>query len=144
MLEKMRALVTERHKDQTDRAGKSYVLHLERVLAACTSESEEVLCAALGHDILEDTETTPEELLEMGFTQRTVDAILSVTKLPGESYEEYVKKVLDSEDGMCVKYADLSDNMRLERLPKITEKDLTRWEKYATLRGKIAVKMLGL
>jgi guanosine-3',5'-bis(diphosphate) 3'-pyrophosphohydrolase len=45
--------------------------------------------SALGHDLIEDTYVSETHLMEEGFTERIISAILALTKIEGESYEEY-------------------------------------------------------
>ena len=59
--------------------------------------------ALLGHDLLEDTDITAEELLKMGFTVRIVEGIKAMTKVPGETYEEYKAKVKANRDAVKAK-----------------------------------------
>lgn len=130
MLNKMLVLATNRHAGQFDRGGNPYILHPLKVMYYLKSDDEELQCIALAHDLIEDTDTTYAELREMGFTERVIKGIASVTKVPGESYEEYKEKVKSNPDGVKVKMADLRHNTDVRRLKGVTEKDLTRMEKY--------------
>ena len=73
---------------------------------------------------------TPEKLLQLGYTQDTVDAILSVTRKEGESYADFIARANTNQTGRLVKLADLEDNMDIRRLPDLTEKDWHRLNKY--------------
>lgn len=68
MLEKARALIYERHSGQT-RKGKNdpFTNHLEDAfeIASTLTDDEVVLASAYLHDIVEDTETTIEEIDEL-------------------------------------------------------------------------------
>jgi (p)ppGpp synthase/HD superfamily hydrolase len=48
----MLVLATNAHAGQTDKAGKPYILHCLKVMHYLKSEDEELMCIALGHDII--------------------------------------------------------------------------------------------
>lgn len=130
MLNKMLVLMANRHSGQFDRAGQPYALHCLKVLHYTKSDDEEIQIIALGHDIVEDTDTTWTELREMGFSDRVISGIDALTKRRGESYDEYKIRVKANPDARKVKKADLRHNSDIRRLKGITEKDLARNEKY--------------
>lgn len=130
MLNKMLVLATNRHAGQFDRGGNPYILHPLKVMYYLKSNDEELQCIALAHDLVEDTETTYTELREMGFTERIIQGIVTLTKVPGESYEEYKIRVKSNSDAVKVKMADLRHNTDVRRLKGVTDKDLARMEKY--------------
>ena len=90
--------------------------------------------AAWMHDLIEDTDTTADELLKLGFPVAVVDAILSLTKRPGESRISAAHRTAANRIGVAVKLADVADNMNLDRLPQVTEKDLARLEEYKQVK----------
>lgn len=130
MLAKMIVIATNAHHGQFDKGGNPYILHPLAVMQLVESDDEEVLCMAVGHDLFEDTDVTMSYLTKEGISARVIDGIYAVTKLPGESYEEYKQRVLDSDDGMIVKKADLKHNSQLNRLKGVTEKDVARMGRY--------------
>lgn len=130
MLNKMLVLATNRHAGQFDRGGNPYILHPLKVMYYLKTQDEELQCIALAHDLVEDTETTFTELKEMGFTDRIIEAIRALTKMTGESYEEYKVRVKANPDAVKVKMADLRHNSDIRRLKGVTEKDLARMAKY--------------
>ena len=73
---------------------------------------------------------TTENLKEQGFTDEIIDAVLSVTKRDGESYEDFVNRATRNPIGKEVKRADLEDNMDVRRLREITDEDVSRIRKY--------------
>ncbi len=106
------------HLGQTDKSGAPYVNHVLAVCDMLTGEEEEVRIAAVLHDAVEDTDITLEELSELGCTQRTLDAIDSVTKRPWETYFDMVRRARANADGRKVKLADnLHNTGRLHNLP---------------------------
>ncbi len=100
----------------------------KRVAARCATEAERIV--ALLHDTVEDTDVTSEYLLECGFPQHIVDAVLSVTKRDGEGYEDFVARAKQNAIGRVVKIHDLEDNMDVCRLDEITDGAVVYLRKY--------------
>lgn len=130
MLNSMLVLAVTRHAGQYDKAGKPYILHVLAVMHKLRTEDEELNCIALGHDLIEDTDTTFAELKEKGFTDRIINGIRNLTKIPGETTEEYMARVMSSVDSIRVKLCDLQHNSDIRRLKGLTEKDFKRLQKY--------------
>lgn len=116
------------HAGQVDKAGMPYYLHPQRVAARCATDAETIV--ALLHDTIEDTDVTPEFLLEKGFPEEIVEAIFSVTKREGESYEDFVARAKQNRIGRIVKIHDLEDNMDIRRLEEISDESVARLRKY--------------
>ena len=130
LLNKMLVLATERHANQFDKSGQPYILHPLKVMYYCKTDDEEIQCIALAHDLVEDTNTTYSELIEQGFTPRIIAGIKALTKVPGETYEEYKPRVKANPDAVQVKMADLRHNTDIRRLKGVTDKDIKRMVKY--------------
>lgn len=131
MLSKMLMLATQAHLGQFDRGGKPYILHPLKVMHYLRNQDdEELLCIALGHDLFEDTTITPEFLRSEGFTERVIYGIDSMTKKPGQTYEEYKAQVFSNRDSMMVKLEDLRHNTDIRRLKGVSAKDLERTQRY--------------
>jgi (p)ppGpp synthase/HD superfamily hydrolase len=110
LLHKMLMLASYKHAGQLDKSGQPYILHPITVMYLLYTTDEELQCMALGHDLLEDTNTTQSELIEH-FTPRIVEGIRSLTRFPSETYAEYIEKVKRNPDAVRVKLADLQHNM---------------------------------
>ena len=65
-----------------------------------------------------------------------------VKKIPIE-YMDYIERICENPLAVQVKYADLQDNMDLNRIPEPTEKDLARLEKYKLAKVRIEKAMKG-
>lgn len=130
MLNNMMVLVTTKFSGVFDRGGSPYVLHCLKVMHYTETDDEELLCIALGHDVIEDTDVTYELLRVMGFTTRVIEGIRAMTKVPGETNDEYVIRIKGSTDACLVKLADLRHNSDIRRLKGVTPKDIARIEKY--------------
>jgi (p)ppGpp synthase/HD superfamily hydrolase len=125
------ALAATRHQNQFDKAGRPYILHLLAVMQYLETDDDELMQMGVLHDIIEDdTNTTYAELILMGFSSRVVDGIRLLTKVPGQTHEEYKAGVLSTYDSVRVKRADVRHNSDILRLKGITEKDFKRMQKY--------------
>lgn len=103
------ALAANLHANQHDKIGEPYILHPIRVmLAMCTLVERTV---AILHDVLEDTKATPRYLLRQGYPKRIVQAIQSVSKNEGETYQQFLERAAIDPIGLKVKIADMRDNM---------------------------------
>jgi GTP diphosphokinase / guanosine-3',5'-bis(diphosphate) 3'-diphosphatase len=130
MLDSMLILATTAHAGTFDKGGKPYILHPITVMHKLRSNDEELLCIALGHDLLEDTYVTIETLKESGMSNRVISGILAMTKVDGESYEDYKAKVKGNSDAVRVKMEDLRHNSDLRRLKDVRPKDIERMANY--------------
>lgn len=130
MLSKMISLATERHACQFDKGGRPYILHPLTVMHRLRTDDEELQCIAVGHDLIEDTQTTVEELLKMGFSERVVSAICILTKYSNTSEIAYRLGVKSNPDATRVKIEDLRHNSDIRRLKGVTEKDVARMIRY--------------
>ena len=130
LLGKVLVLATNAHAGLFDKGGKPYILHPLAVMALLNSDDEELQCIALLHDVIEDTKTTWAQLREIGCTDRVINAVDALTKVPGQSYDEYKEKVFSNKDAMLVKMADLRHNTDIRRLKGVSQKDIDRLAKY--------------
>lgn len=118
------------HCFQVDKGGRPYILHLLRVMAAMPTD--ELRVVAVLHDLMEDhPENTQGSLRAAGFPDQIIDALVAITKLRDEPYEQYIDRVRDNALARHVKLYDLKDNLDVRRLPgPATDKDLKRIAKY--------------
>ena len=134
-LEKAISLAVEGHKGQEDKAGAPYILHPLRLMFKM--DSEEKMIAAILHDLIEDTETTLDDLKEYGFDTGILEAIDSVTRRDEEGYEEFIDRAGLHPIGADIKMADIQDNMDLSRISFIGDRDLKRLKKYHRAMARI-------
>ena len=127
MVQKALELATRLHAGQTDKAGKPYIQHPIAVAAKVNRPEEKIV--ALLHDVVEDTETSLEDI-RREFGDVIADAVDCVTKREHETYMEFVARAKGNAIARAVKMADLEHNMDLSRLGHITEKDRERLKKY--------------
>ena len=128
LLDKAAQICVTRHAGQRDKMNCAYFQHPMRVAMRCRTDEEKIV--ALLHDTIEDTDVTPEYLIEQGFPQQIVDGILSVTKREGETYEDFVKRAKQNPIGRIVKIHDLEDNLDVLRLDEVSPEMAARYSKY--------------
>ena len=141
MLAKMLVLATNAHEGQFDKGGAPYILHPLKVMHYLKSNDEELQCIALGHDVIEDTKTTYRDLYDAGMSDRVIAGIRALTKLPGQTLDEYKAGVFANRDAMRVKMADLRHNSDIRRLKGVTDKDLERMAKYQRFYLEIQARL---
>ena len=121
-------LCFEAHKNQVDKTGLPYVFHPFH-LAEQMKDEYSTVCALL-HDVVEDTEYTFEDLINMGFPNEVVEALKLLTHADDVPYMDYVKALSVNPIAKAVKIADLTHNSDTSRLDFVDEYALKREEKY--------------
>lgn len=99
-----------------DKSGKPYIQHLLTVSNQVGGKNEKVV--ALLHDTIEDTNFTDQSLLLLGFPLTVVEAVLLVTRKENESYEEFITRIIRSQNKIALKVqkADLENRLALTRI----------------------------
>ena len=116
------------HSNQLDRNGKPYIGHVFRVMEAGQTVEEKIV--GILHDLLEDTLLNLTDLFTEGFSNEIVDAVHVLSKIENEDYDHYINRVKQNNLAVRVKLNDLTDNMDLRRLKKISDEDVVRMRKY--------------
>ena len=103
--------------------GLPYIVHPDRVAARF---KDKPVLAAIGqlHDVIEDSTMTAEGLQEMGIPGCVVEAVVALSKIPGENYLDFILRVMRNPLARQVKIADIEDN--LEGLDDGSRKDKYR------------------
>ncbi|MFJ4248189.1 HD domain-containing protein [Pseudomonas sp. NPDC089741] len=127
-LEHAIAIAAKAHAGQVDKGGAPYILHPLKVMLRMTTLEERIV--AVLHDVVEDCAISLDDLRKEGFSEEVLSAIESVTKVPGESYEDFVDRAAQNPLGRVVKLADLEENSDLSRIASPSWEDLERIEKY--------------
>ena len=122
------SVAAKAHEGQVDKAAAPYILHPLRVMLSLNTTEEKIV--GVLHDVLEDTQILMSDLRALGFSEVILSALESVTRNPGETYENFVLRAASNPIGKRVKLADLIDNSDLSRISKPTPKDYERLEKY--------------
>jgi (p)ppGpp synthase/HD superfamily hydrolase len=132
MLDIAIALAAREFQGKFDKGGQPYILHCLNVMNQMDQSDHELMSIAVLHDIVEDTSVTPADLRGMGFSDRVVLGILSLTHEKGVSYRDYIKQIPFNDDSRKVKMADLRHNSDIMRMKGLRKKDFERLEKYHT------------
>lgn len=123
-------LCYEAHKDINDKGDMPYVFHPFHL--AEQMETEDEICVALLHDVVEDTEKTLQDIVRAGFPPQVTDALALLTHDDGSPYLDYVARLKGNPIAAKVKLADLRHNSTPGRLTgkESKEKVLSRMRKY--------------
>lgn len=131
-------LAATHHMKQFDKGGRPYVLHVLKVMHYLKDKDDDELnCIAVGHDLVEDTPVKPIDLERLGMSNRVISGIARLTKVNGQTHDEYLKGILESYDACRVKLADLRHNTDIRRLKGLRPKDLQRIQKYHKMHMQI-------
>lgn len=128
LIRKALEICYQAHQGQLDQSGTPYVFHPYHL--AEQMDTEESVCVALLHDVLEDASYTGEDLLKEGFPEQVVSTVELLTRTPGVPYMDYIRSLKGNELACRIKRADLEHNSDMSRLPRITDRDIKRTEKY--------------
>lgn len=127
-------VVTLFHAGQKDKGGQPYVLHPIRIMNKLLEKypgDYELAAIGAGHDLFEDTEVDETHLRSFGVTERVVNGIRILTKIPDEKPEVYLARIMLNWDAVRVKLEDLKHNMDILRIKReLYAGDLTRLNKY--------------
>jgi (p)ppGpp synthase/HD superfamily hydrolase len=128
LTKKAMKLMYEAHAGQVDKSGIPYVFHPWHV--AESMEDEITCCAALLHDVAEDTAITLEDIVAAGMPEEVIHILRLLTHDSDEDYYDYIRRIGTDACASRVKLADLRHNSDLTRLDYVTEKDRQRHKKY--------------
>ena len=134
-IEAAKNLATNAHRGQTDKAGLPYITHPQRVAARLDTPEAQVV--GWLHDTVEDTPLTVRDI-EAAFGSETAAAVDAVSRREDEVWSDYLERVAANPMARQVKISDLIDNSNLQRLPRVTLKDVRRQAKY----NKALLKLL--
>lgn len=98
------------HDGQTDKQGKPYIDHPVSVAAALRPYGTHVQIVALLHDVCEDTPVTFAQVAG-AFGLEVAEAVLTLTRQPGETYTAYIDRVSHHRVARVVKMADIRHNL---------------------------------
>ncbi|AZG71549.1 GTP pyrophosphokinase [Shewanella livingstonensis] len=128
IIEKSLEIALKAYSGKQDKAGKTYILHPLRVMAKMDTEYE--MAVALLHDVIEDSDYTADDLLTQGIPPDVVNAVQLLSKVAGETYDQFIGRIIDNPIAIKVKMADIEDNINILRLEVVEVKDLQRVAKY--------------
>ena len=123
------------HHGQTDYNGIPYIFH--PIHLAEQMEDEISCCAALLHDVVEDTAVTMEDLAAE-FPEEVIAVLRLLTHDDSTLYFDYVRKIRTNPIAVKIKLADIAHNSDQSRCigSDLTEAQLVYWrDKYAKARA---------
>lgn len=124
------------HHGQTDKNGVPYIFHPFHVAEQMTDEA--TVCAALLHDVVEDTDVSIADL-EKEFPKEITEAVRLLTHDENTDYADYIAAIKENPCAKAVKLADLEHNSDESRLTDPTlfseEQTAKRREKYALAKS---------
>lgn len=124
------------HRNQLDKSGIPYVVHPLHL--AEQMETEEEICTALLHDVVEDSPYTLQDMQEEGFPDAVLQALELLTRQPDVPYLDYVVRLWKNPIARKVKLADLAHNSDLARLDRVTDRDRRRVLQYRMAQAVLA------
>ena len=157
LVDKAYNVALEAHGDQRRKSGIPYILHpvsVAYILVGLGMDTESIV-AALLHDVVEDTDTTLEEIRkQFGSDIATlIDGVTKIGKIPFSSREEQqaenIRKMLIAMAKdirvIIIKLADRLHNMRtIACMPeqKRRDKALENMEVYAPLAHRLGIRAI--
>ena len=123
------------HHGQLDKSGAPYIFH--PIHLAEQMDDEASCCAALLHDVVEDTSVTLDDLRK-DFPEEIVEAVRLLTHEESVPMEEYLIAIRENPIALKVKLADNAHNADQTRCvgSDIPEEKLAQWrERYAKARA---------
>ncbi|MFD0559497.1 HD domain-containing protein [Stackebrandtia endophytica] len=114
-------LAAHYHRGQRDKSGRPYIHHPRAVaeFVAETGGSTHQRMAALLHDVVEDTEATIDDLAGHGVPEPVLTLVEALTKRDGETYEDYLARVVAVPGAALVKRADIRHNSLPDRMSRL-------------------------
>jgi len=121
------------HHGQVDKGGLPDIFHPYHL--AQQMEDELSCCAALLHDVVEDTDITMEELARE-FPEEVIGVLRLLTHGKDVPYFEYVRRIKTDPIAVKIKLADIAHNSDQSRCPQLTEEQRAYFrQKYETAKS---------
>ena len=108
LLKKAKSLASQAHEGQKRWGGEPYITHPKGVSKQLKRAIDKIV--AWLHDVLEDTAIT-ETQLRTEFSDEIVDAVVALTKKPGEDYLSFILRSKSNPIARRVKIADINHNL---------------------------------
>jgi hypothetical protein len=139
-------LATNAHLGQLDKGDRPYIEHPLFVMNMLRGDKDKM--TGVLHDVVEDSPITFDILRNIGCPEPVIEALQLLThdeQFDGSdvAYMRYVKTIADSgnQTAIDVKWADLTNNQDLTRIPKPTSKDRARLQRYSEAKELLKDKV---
>jgi (p)ppGpp synthase/HD superfamily hydrolase len=109
-------IATLAHAGQFRRDGVTPYIEHPRTVASHFEHGTGLWAVAWMHDVLEDSDYLPADLLAAGVHPQVVEALVLLTHMKGESYKQYIENIKRHKDtagslALKVKIADIATNL---------------------------------
>lgn len=135
------------HTGQTDKAGKEYIWHPNRVAIEAERlaptrglDPSVVFQVGVLHDTLEDTRLTSGMLQELGCPAEVVLPVMLLTRNAGYPNDVYYARIRENSVATLVKQCDIEDNLKPHRMRSLQEDTQARLQR----KYRDALNALGL
>jgi (p)ppGpp synthase/HD superfamily hydrolase len=108
MYEQALEFATERHEGQKRWDGGDYIRHPRSVADAFSDDLHKTV--AILHDVVEDKKATLQEIRDL-FGSKVAKSVDALSRKPGETYKDFVRRCAKDPVAKMVKIADIEDNM---------------------------------
>jgi (p)ppGpp synthase/HD superfamily hydrolase len=132
-----RTIATTAHLGQVDKLGADYIDHPRRVAERLSDPLEQA--TAWLHDVLEDSDVSPSDLLAAGIPGGVVTAVVLLTRTDAVSSGDYYAAIRANPIALAVKRADIADNLEPWRVEQL---DFSLQERLAVKYGKALEALL--
>lgn len=126
------SIAAKAHDGQYDKGGNPYILHPLHLMNQLMFDIQLATIAVL-HDTIEDSHLELDDLKEIGFSYRVLQALDLLTHDKKDPYTLYIEQISGNYDTLRVKRKDIQHNLDVTRLKnkyELTEEDIDRIKKY--------------
>jgi (p)ppGpp synthase/HD superfamily hydrolase len=127
-LSKAIEIAARAHAERIGEDGEPEILHPIRVMLRLHADDERQV--AMLHDVIEDCGLTATDLHAAGFTAEVVAAVEVLTGKTDETYEQYIKRVVQLSLAVRVKQADVEEHASVVRRLPVSAEQLERLGNY--------------
>jgi (p)ppGpp synthase/HD superfamily hydrolase len=115
MIERAKELAERVHAKQTRWDGSPYIEHPRRVAESVMNSGymDEIIAIGWMHDAIEDADDSDviRSEIKANFNNEVYSALIALTHNKSDTYAQYIKVVGTNVHAICVKIADLKDNL---------------------------------
>lgn len=109
-------LAAQAHDGQKRKgSGDPYIVHPVRVLLSLSARriglNEDMLIAAVLHDVVEDCGVTLDDLRGKGASERVIQLVDRLTRKEGERYADFIRRIRQDSEASMIKIEDILDNL---------------------------------
>lgn len=126
------------HEGQTDIPGRPITDHLEAVAGILLRDYPDAPASAVAaawlHDVIEDTDATPETLVSIGMPGETVRLVQGLTR-PEMTYKDWMRQIAGSGDAWLIRIK-LADNEHNSDPSRNADDDDATRQKVADMRKR--------